>query len=407
MSTNMFHKFPLLIQPFFMSGYRSFIAIGGIVVVLCLGIGSATLWPQTNTSVWQLEAARWVKFEKRMWLQQAACKTKEFQLNRPNELDNFDTQRDENFSMADQSFVHALHMHGLTKKSYDMLDKEISKQSSSDTNIFKEMPPSLKRTWMEIQLDCAKLGVKANPAMGKKLNSLVVQLGEDLQNFENEQEIRPLTTKNYSHLFVNWWELKRDLLVKLRLSSLPVLDYQQKRYDRIKKYRHSVEKLFRQKFTNETSYSEFSSGIDDINSLIHQSGVWQKKWKEIQIDLKPWVPKIRFHIHQEMGMVFGIILDKDTQAPVSDVPLVLRSVLEKNRKVVSQIRSDERGRFVFPHLAPGKYNLSSELKFGPGEERAYRSERESFFIRMDEVLMIDFFLKNEKVILKPARPAKK
>lgn len=362
----------------------------GLTAAILVGVGSWLIgWSQSPESNWEWEAAKRVFIEDNLYLEQAACQSLEDR-----------SQQGRHFDLARKNYQHALHLHGLKKRRFEIMKKDFLKQERDYLNIFKKLTATELAARDSVNLFCFKVNLGRHPTLVEQTQKVIEQL--ENKALARKNALRPLTHETFSELFVDWWGAKRNLLQNLTASGLSHSDYLAKRYQSITAYRHVLDTLFHQSLTSESSYTEYASGIEEIDSLFPPAGRVQKRWKLITSDLDPWIPKIPSTLHQEMGMVVGVLVNKETQAPAPGVPLILRNIPGKLTDVRYQTQSDEMGRFIFPHVAPGDYVIDSKLSFGPEGTFAYRSDGEIFFIRMSEVLVIDFFLKYEKVTFKPA-----
>jgi len=350
-------------------------------------------WSQSPPNDWEWEAAKRAYIDENLYAEQAGCQT----------LQDRRLQR-KSFDLAAKYTRHALHLHGLKKRRFDTMKKAFWKKERNYLDIFNDLTSTERATRDAVNLLCFQVNLKRHPTITEQMEKAIEQL--ENKALARKNALRPLTSKTFAQLYVDWWDEKRNVLQDLTASGLSHSDYLAKRYQSITAYRHALDKLFHQSFTNESSYSGFALGREGFAPLIHQSESLRKRWKPLTHTLKPWIPKIPATLHQEMGMVVGVLVNKETQAPVPGVPLILRNIPGKLTDVRYQTRSDDMGRYVFPHVAPGDYVLDSKLSFGPEGTLAYRSQGEILFIRMSEVLVIDFFLKYEKVTFKPAASRK-
>lgn len=375
-----------------MKNYRldKTVRVLGLTTAILVGAGSWFVgWSQSSPSNWEWETGKRAFIEKNMYLDQAACQS----------IEDKKLQQ-QYFDVARNNFQHSLHVHGLKKRRYEKMGKAFLKQERDYVDIFERLTATERAAREAVRLLCFKVNLSRHPEMAEQTEKVIQDI--EIKALARKNALRPLTSETFAQLYVNWWGAKRNVLQDLTASGLSHSDYLAKRYHSITVYRHALDKFFQQSLTNESSYSEFVSGIENIDSLFPPSGSVQKRWKSISRALKPWISKVPSTLHQEMGIVTGVLVNKETQAPAAGIPLILRNIPGKLTDVRYQTQSDEMGRFIFPHVAPGDYVLDSKLSFGPEGTFAYRSQGEILFIRMSEVLVIDFFLKYEKVTFKPA-----
>lgn len=346
-------------------------------------------WSQSPPGNWEWEAAKRVFIEEKMYSRQAACQS----------LEDQRLQR-KSFDLATKNFQHALHLHGLKERRFETMKKAFLKQERDYLDIFEKLTTAELAAEEASNLLCFKVNLSRHPEIAEQTKKAIEQL--EKKALARKNALRPLTHETFSQLSVDWWGEKRNLLQDLTASGLSHSDYLARRYHSITAYRHALDKLLHQSLTSESSYTEYASGREEIDSLLQQSESVQKQWNSMTRAVKPWIPEIPSTLHQEMGMVVGVLVNKETQAPAPGIPVILRAIPGKLTDVRYQTQSDEMGRFIFPHVAPGDYVIESKFTFGPEGTLAYRSDGEIFFIRMAEVLVIDFFLTYEKVTFKPA-----
>ena len=215
-------------------------------------------------------------------------------------------------------------------------------------------------------------------------------------------------------LELDWWELKEGFLRKYVQLQVDASGYQRSRWELVQEYRAQLRDLMRSKEVQPIHYQEYQQrSSSSLEKYVQQHPDQQKQWQELEESLSKQVPGFVLEKTEGMAMVVGLAVECSVPPamcrggelrkgkPVSGMEIrITKTEGELTLQKVQGgawmllppsylLRSDAKGRFIFPALPSGEYTLTSEM-FLPEGKYVYRGLVRSFYIESSkEILILD------------------
>lgn len=358
---------------------------------------------------WEQVAASWVYADERTLLQSAGCKSQAAKQKYSTDLNQAKAAQEKYFSEADLNVQHTMDLHGLRKDIFEKWKTRFLQDKSLYADIYKDITPEKYKATLEVEVYCFRVGSKMHPEMAPRLNEAIKKLEKDIQVLAAQQKIDELTPKVFVDVFFKWWGLKTDALKELDgLPGSPSV-YRGGRYQFMHAYRQSLGELFQNYNTNSADLTRFGQEKKALNAYLKKNPEVSSHWLKIQETIKQSIPKLTTDTFQRSGTVVGVVFEDKTDQPVSYAAMKLWRKTEGEQlkeTLIAEFYTDSTGRYVLPAMPPGNYSLSAD-KLVLERNIQYSGSFRRFFIRPQEVLMIDFPMEKQRVTLRPVAPQKK